>query len=85
MAKAAKKKPARKRSTKPAVGDIEAKRAEAYLRMEPDLCDCERLARLAGHLSIDHDRDMYDYIVHHLAERMEKLKTSYYALGGFQL
>jgi hypothetical protein len=52
--------------------------------MEPDLCDCERLARPAGQLALGHDRDLYDYVVHHLEERMEKLKTNYYALGGFQ-
>jgi hypothetical protein len=76
----AKKKPARKRSTKPAGGGaIVAKRAEAYLRMEPHLRDCERLTRLAGQLSIDHDRDLYDYIVHQAAENMEKLVAAYYA------
>jgi hypothetical protein len=47
MAKAAKKKPARKRSTKPADGGIEAKRAKAYHDMEPLLRDCERWSELA--------------------------------------
>ena len=84
MAKAKTRKPARKRAPKAADGEIVAKRAQAYLRMEPDLCDCERLARPAGQLALGHDRDLYDYVVHHLQERMEKLKTNYYALGGFQ-
>jgi hypothetical protein len=76
----AKKKPARKHSTKGADGEIVAKHAEAYLRMEPNLRDCERLARLAGELSLDHDRDLYDYVVHQAAEKMEKLMADYYAL-----
>ncbi len=38
--------------------------------MEPDLRDCERLTRLAGQLSLDHDRDLYDYVVHLAAEKM---------------
>lgn len=78
MAKAAKKKPARKRLTKAANGEIVAKRAEAYLRMEPNLRDCEKLARLAGQLSLDHD--LYDYVVHEAAEKMEQLVADYYDL-----
>jgi hypothetical protein len=80
MSKAKKKAP-RKPSTKTAVGGaIVAKRAEAYLRMEPNLRDCEKLARLAGQLSLHDDRDLYDYIVHQAAEKMEKLVADYYAL-----
>jgi hypothetical protein len=78
--KAAKKKAARKRSTKAADGEIVAKRAVAYLGMEPNLRDCEKLARLAGRLSLDHDRDLYGYVVHQAAEKMEKLVADYYAL-----
>jgi hypothetical protein len=38
MAKATKKKPARKRKTKAADGEITAKRAKAYAGLEPHLC-----------------------------------------------
>jgi hypothetical protein len=84
MTKAAKKKPARKRSTKPADGGIVAKRAEAYLRMEPALCDCQRWTYLADVLSTDHDRPLYDMVVHHAAEMMEKLLAAYYEMGGYE-
>jgi len=47
--------------------------------MEPNLRDCEKLARLAGQLSLDHDRDLYDFVVHQAAEKMEKLVADYYA------
>jgi hypothetical protein len=48
--------------------------------MEPNLRDCEKLARLAGQLSLDHDRDPHDFVVHQAAEKMEKLVADYYAL-----
>jgi hypothetical protein len=79
MTKAAKKKPASKTAPKSIDPTIQARRAEAYLRMEPDLRDCERLARLAGQLSLDHDRDLYDYVVHLAAEKMEKMVAAYNA------
>jgi hypothetical protein len=79
----AKKKPARKPSTKPADG-IEAKRAKAYHDMEPALRDCERWSELAEVLSLDHDRSHYDMVVRHLAEKMEKLVAAYYEMGGYE-
>jgi hypothetical protein len=86
MTKAAKKKPARKRSTKPAVGGaIVAKRAAAYSAIEPQLCDCVRWAELAEVLSLDHDRSHYDMVVRHLAEKMEKLRAAYYEMDGYEL
>jgi hypothetical protein len=63
----------RKVAPKAVDGEIAQKRALAYLRMEPNLRDCEKLARLAGQLSLDHDRDLYDFVVHQAAEKMEKL------------
>jgi hypothetical protein len=54
----------RKVAPKAVDGEIAQKRALACLRMEPNLRDCEKLARLAGQLSLDHDRDLYDFVVH---------------------
>jgi hypothetical protein len=70
----------RKVAPKAVDGEIAQKRALAYLRMEPNLRDCEKLARLAGQLSLDHDRDPHDFVVHQTAEKMEKLVADYYAL-----
>jgi hypothetical protein len=84
MAKAAKKKPARKPSTKPADGGIEAKRALAYLRMEPQLCDCVRWVELASDLSLGEDRPLLDQVVHHATTEMRKLLADYYKLGGYE-
>jgi len=47
--------------------------------MEPLLCDCARVGRLADQLSVDHDRDLYDFAVHLLAEMLERLRAGYYA------
>jgi len=85
MAKAAKKKPARMRSTKPADGEIEAKRANAYRDMEPHLCDCVRWIELADDLSLGDDRPQLDMVVHHATEEIRRLLAAYYALGGFEL
>ena len=81
----AKKKPARKRSTKPADTTIVEKRAKAYAEMEPQLCDCVRWAELAEELSLDHDRSHYDMVVRLLAEKMGKLRAAYYAPEGLEL
>jgi len=78
MTKAPKKKAARKLTPKVAEAE-KARRAEAYLRMEPLLCDCERVGRLADLLSVDQDRDLYDFTVRLLAEMLVKLKAGYYA------
>jgi hypothetical protein len=53
--------------------------------MEPHLCDCVRWTELAEVLSLDHDRSLYDMVVRHAAEKMEKLLAAYYELGGFEL
>ena len=81
----AKKKPAGKPVPKAAIdGELVEKRAEAYLRMEPALCDCQRWTYLADVLSTDHDRPLYDIVVHHAAEMMEKLLAAYYEMGGYE-
>jgi hypothetical protein len=84
MAKA-KKKPAKKRSTKPADTTIEAKRAEAYLRMEPHLCDCVRWVELADDLSLGEDRPQLDMVIHHATAEMRKLLEAYNEMGGFEV
>ena len=83
MVKAAKKKPARKPSTKTCA--LVEMRAKAYSEMEPQLCDCVRWAELAEVLSLDHKRSHYDMVVRHLAEKMEELRAAYYAPEGFEL
>jgi hypothetical protein len=80
MAKAARKKPARKRATKAADAEIEAKRGKAYADMEPDLCDCVRMGRIADQLFDNPDRDLYHFAVHRLADMLEQLRARYYAL-----
>jgi hypothetical protein len=84
MAKA-KKKPAKKRSTKPADTTIEAKRAEAYLRMEPHLCDCVRWVELADDLSLGEDRPQLDMVIHHATAEMRKLLEAYNEMDGFEV
>jgi hypothetical protein len=84
MSKAKKKAP-RKPSTKTAVGGaIVEKRAKAYHEMEPQLRDCARWTELAEVLSLDHDRSLYDMVVRHTAEKMEKLVAAYYEMGGYE-
>ena len=70
---------------KPADGDLKAKRAEAYLRMEPHLRDCVRWIELADELSFGEDRPQLDMVVHHATEEMRKLLAAYDALEGFEL
>jgi hypothetical protein len=73
------KKQAPKKRTPKAAAAQQARRAEAYLRMEPLLCDCERVGRLADLLSVDHDRDLYNFAVELLADMLKKLRAGYYA------
>jgi hypothetical protein len=79
MAKAAKKKPAGKPVPKAADGAIAAKRAEAYLRMEPHLYDCVRWVELADDLSLGNDRPQLDMVLHHVTGEMRKLLAAYIA------
>ena len=52
--------------------------------MEPALCDCQRWTYLADVLSLDHGRALYDMVVHHAVERMERLLAAYYEMGGYE-
>lgn len=85
MAKAAEKKSAKKPGPEPTVGDLEAKRAKAYLRMEPHLYDCVRWVELADELSFGEDRAQFDMVVHHATVQMRKLLEAYNAMEGFEL
>jgi hypothetical protein len=79
MTKVAKKGAPKKRTIKATDGEIAEKRAKAYLDLEPHLCDCQRWTYLAEVLSLDHDRALYDMVVHHAAKKMEELLRGYYA------
>jgi hypothetical protein len=59
---------------------IDAKRAKAYFDMEPHLCDCVKMGRIASQLFDDPDRELYDFSVHRLEEMLEDLRERYYAL-----
>ena len=62
-------------------GDIKSERAKAYFDIEPHLCDCVKMGRIADQLCMDPDRDLYDFAVHRLAEMLEDLMVRYYAKG----
>ena len=47
--------------------------------MEPLLCDCVKVARIADQLFDNPDRELYDFAVHRLAEMLEELKAGYCA------
>ena len=80
MVKAAKKKPAaRKHAPKPADGDLAAKRANAYLVMEPLLRDCQRWAHLVDTLATDDDPAILALVAEHAANEIDKLVEVYYA------
>jgi hypothetical protein len=80
MAKTAKKKPARKRSTKAADGEITAKPAKAYADLEPHLCAIVNMGTIASNLFDCTDKGLYDFAVHLLEEMLDDLKARYYAL-----
>jgi len=77
MAKAAKKKAARKRTPKPALSAIEAKRAKAYSDMENSVCDLARAAELAMTI-FDNDR-LFLFAVEQLDFLAQRFKEHYYA------
>ena len=57
---------------------IDAKRAKAYFDMEPHLCDCVKMGRIASQLFDNPDSELYDYAVDRLAEMLEDLRKRYY-------
>jgi hypothetical protein len=64
MAKAAKKKSARKRAPKAA--ELAEKRANAYSDMEPHLCDVVRMGEIATSLFDCSDQGLFVFAVGHL-------------------
>jgi hypothetical protein len=79
MAKAARKKAARKPTPKAAASATAAKRAEAYSDMEPHLCDVVRMAEMAMTLFDNPDRGLFVFAVGHLEEMLQELRKHYYA------
>jgi hypothetical protein len=77
MAKAAKKKAARKRAPKAA--ELAEKRANAYSDMEPHLCDVVRMGEIAMMLFDNPDQGLFVFAVGHLEEMLQVLRTHYYA------
>ena len=63
MAKATKKKPARKRKTKAADGEIAEKRAKAYGDLESHLCAVVNMGTIASNLFDCSDKGLYDFAV----------------------
>jgi hypothetical protein len=79
MAKAAKKKAARKRAPKAA--DLAEERAKAYSDMEPHLCDVVRMGEIAMTLFDDPDQGLFVFAVGHLEGMLQELRKRYYAKG----
>ena len=79
MAKAAKKKAARKPPLKAANSESETKRANAYSDMEPHLCDVVRMGEIAMMLFDNPDQGLFVFAVGHLEEMLQDLRTHYYA------
>lgn len=84
MVKAKKNKAARKQPADGTGAVIDAKRAKAYFDMEPHLCDCVKMGRIAAQLFDDPDSELYDFAVDRLAEMLEDLRKRYYALDFSQ-
>jgi hypothetical protein len=81
MTKRSKKKAAPRKQPADGPGAaIVAKRAKAYFDMEPHLCDCVKMGRIASQLFDDPDSELYDFAVDRLAEMLENLRKRYYAL-----
>jgi hypothetical protein len=79
MAKAAKKKAARKPTPKAANSKSETKRANAYSDMEPHLCDVVRMAEMAMMVFDNPDHGLFVFAVGHLEEMLQDLRAHYYA------
>jgi hypothetical protein len=59
---------------------IAAKRAKAYFDMEPHLCDCVKMGKIAAQLFDDPDSELYDFTVDRLGEMLQELRKRCYAL-----
>jgi hypothetical protein len=79
MARAAKKKAARKLTPKAADSQIAEKRARAYSDMEPHLCDLVSMGKIAMD-QFDKDKGLFVFAVGKLEEMLNDLKARCYAL-----
>jgi hypothetical protein len=61
--------------------DLTADRARAFFDMETYICDVTKMGRIALDLSDHPDRELYNFIVGELAEKLEELRKLYYAKG----
>ena len=72
------KKPAKKKPAK--IDPVDAKRAKAYAKMEPHLCDVVRMGEIASMLFDDPDQGRFVFAVTHLEDMLLELRTRYYAM-----
>ena len=59
---------------------LEAKRAQAYARMEALLCEVVNMGTIASNLFDCIDRELYDFAVNQVERMLQDLKKRYYAL-----
>ena len=78
MAKAAKKKAARKRAPKTADSAIAAKRAQAYSDMESHVCDLVSMGTIAMD-QFDKNVGLFTFAVGKLEEMLNEFRAHYYA------
>jgi len=78
MAKTAKKKAAKKRTPKPALSAIEAKRAKAYFDMESHVSDLVSMGTIAMD-QFDKNIGLFIFAVSKLEDMLNEFKAHYYA------
>jgi len=77
MAKAAKKKSSRKHTAKAGDGRDE-RLALAFRNLEPEICDCVRMAGIAMQLHMNED-EAATFAIDHVYEMLRRFKQEYYA------
>jgi hypothetical protein len=60
--------------------ELEARRAKAYIDMEPYLRDVAAMGAIASYLFDVPDRELYGFAVDHVHDMLDDLKKRYYAL-----
>jgi hypothetical protein len=62
--------------------EIDKLHSEAFRNLEPGICDCESMAKIAAHLMVSADdgtdRELV-FAVCHVSEMLTALKANYYA------
>ena len=61
--------------------DFIEERVTAYSDLEPHICDVVKMGRIAVQLHKGDDRELFDFIVFELWEKLEDLRKRYYAKG----